>query len=104
MLPAGAPTNAIAFSYGYVKVRDMVSLFGPPRKMTFHASCDQARLKLQSELTRPISCNQASDVHRGSTLITWRWRHRNHDNTIASVIAVKQTVTTFHNKIAINEV
>ena len=45
MLPAGAPTNAIAFSYGYVKVRDMVSLFGPPREKTFHGSCDQARVK-----------------------------------------------------------
>ena len=27
-----------------------------------------------------------------------RWRHKNHVNTITSVIAAKQTVTTFHNK------
>ena len=27
MLPAAAPPNAKAFSYGYVKVRDMVRLF-----------------------------------------------------------------------------
>ena len=38
-------------------------------------------------------------IHRGSTLITWRWLyitwrwcHRNHANTITSVIAAKQTV------------
>ena len=46
-----------------------------------------------------ISRNQTSDVHRGSTLITWnwryitwRWRQRNHINTITSVAAAKQTV------------
>ena len=45
--------------------------------------------------------NQTSDVHRGSTLImwrwrhiTWRWRHRNHAYTIPLSIAAKQTVTT----------
>ena len=51
----------------------------------------------QSELPQPIPWNQTSDVHRGSTLITWRWRHRNHANTIASLIAEKQMVTTVHN-------
>ena len=42
---------------------------------------------------RGISWMQTSDVHRGSTLITWRWRyitwrcrHRNHANTITSAI------------------
>ena len=45
-----------------------------------------------SELPRPIPWNQTSDVHRGSALITcrrryitWRWRYRNHANTITSV-------------------
>ena len=52
----------------------------------------------QSELLRPIAYNQTSDVHRGSALITRRWRHRTHANTITSVNAAKQTVTTFHNK------
>ena len=28
--------------------------------------------------------------------ITWRWRHRNHANTITCSIAAKQMVTTFH--------
>ena len=32
----------------------------------------------------PIPCNQTSDEFRGSTLITWRWRHIKHANTIAS--------------------
>ena len=51
---------------------------------------------------REITWNQTTVVHRGSTLImrvimwcwgyiTWRWRHRNHVNTITSVIAAKQT-------------
>ena len=51
---------------------------------------------------REILCNQTTDVHGGSTLITrvkkWRWRditcrwrHRNQVNTITSVIAAKQT-------------
>ena len=46
---------------------------------------------------------QTTDVHQESTLITrlitwrwrsitWHWRHRNHVNTITSVIAAKQTV------------
>ena len=45
---------------------------------------------------------QFRGIHRGSTLktrvitcrwryIMWRWRHRNHFNTITSVIAAKQT-------------
>ena len=53
----------------------------------------------QSELSRPIPWNQTADVHRRSTFImwhlgyiTWCWHHRNHANTITSVIAAKQTV------------
>ena len=53
----------------------------------------------QSEMPRPILWNQTADVHRRSTLITWRcryitwrWRHRNHDNTTTSVISEKQTI------------
>ena len=53
----------------------------------------------QSELSRTIPWNQTSDVHRRSTLITWRWRyitwrlcHRNHANTIPSAIEAKLTV------------
>ena len=30
-----------------------------------------SHFRRQSELTRPIPWNQTSDVHRGSTLITW---------------------------------
>ena len=48
---------------------------------------------------REIPWNHTSDVHRGSTLttwrcryITWRWRHINHANTITSVFVAKQTV------------
>ena len=63
------------------------------------------RCKYQSELPRPIPWNQTSDVHRGSNLITWHWRHRNHANTITSVIAEKQTVINevyvFFNKISL---
>ena len=51
-----------------------------------------------SELPRPIPWNQTPDVHRWSTLLRWRWRHRNHANKITRVIAAKQTVTTCHNK------
>ena len=47
---------------------------------------------------REIPWNQTTDVHRGTTLITWRlrhitwrWRHRNHVITITSVIATIQT-------------
>ena len=51
---------------------------------------------------REIPLNQTTDVHRGPTLImrviawrwryiTWHWRHRNHVNTITSVITAKQT-------------
>ena len=32
----------------------------------------------QSELPRSFPLNQTSDVHRVSTMITLRWRHRNH--------------------------
>ena len=42
------------------------------------------------------------------TFLTWRWRHRNHANTITSVIAAKQTVINevyvvvfFFNKISL---
>ena len=66
----------------------------------------------QSELPLPIPWNRTSDVHRGSTLImwrwryiTWRWHHRNHANTIISIIEAKQTVINefyiFHLNIAI---
>ena len=52
----------------------------------------------QLELTQLIPWNPTSDVHRWSTLITWRWSHRNNANTITNVIAVKQTLTTVQNK------
>ena len=58
-----------------------------------------ARFIFSSKLPRPVPWNKISDVHRGSTLITWRWRyitwrwrHSNHANTITRVIAAKQTV------------
>ena len=51
----------------------------------------------QSELPRWIPWNQTSDVHRWSSLITWRWRyitwrwhHRNHTNTKISVIVANK--------------
>ena len=58
---------------------------------------------VQSELPWPIPQSLTMDVHRGSTLITrviawcwryitWRWGHRNHADTITSLIAAKQTV------------
>ena len=46
-----------------------------------------------------ITWDQTSDVHRGSTLITWGmtlitwcWSNRNHVNTITHVITAEQTV------------
>ena len=55
--------------------------------------CILVSLPNQSELTRTIRWNRPL-----STLITWHWRHRNHATTIPSVIAAKQTVTTFDSK------
>ena len=37
------------------------------RRCAYHAMSED-----QSKLPRPIPWNQTSDVHRGSTLITWR--------------------------------
>ena len=52
----------------------------------------------QSELPRPIPWNQTSDEHRGTTLITWRWRYRNHAkyNIKFDCSETVETVTTFH--------
>ena len=53
----------------------------------------------QLELPPPILWNQTSDVHRGAILImrcwcyiTWRGHHRDHGNTVTSVIAAKKNV------------
>ena len=50
---------------------------------------------------RKLPWNQNSDLQRDSTLITWhwrciawRWRHRNHANSITISIAAKQLVIT----------
>ena len=56
-----------------------------------------------SELPLAIPWNQTSDVHRGSTLITWRRRHRNRANTITSVIAAKKRLQNSTKNIGINE-
>ena len=62
--------------------------------------CDPPNRNWLSQF-RGIPWNQTSDVHRVSTLITWRWcyitwcwRHRNHAITIKSSIAATQTVKT----------
>ena len=40
---------------------------------------------VQSKMPWPIPLNQTSDFPNWSTLITWRWRHRNHTDAITSL-------------------
>ena len=44
-----------------------------------------------SEQPRPIQWNQTSDVHRGSTLMMWRWRHRSYANTLTNTCDCSET-------------
>ena len=71
-----------------------------------YPACKEIYPQRKSELPRPIAWNQTSDVHRGSTSITWRWRyitwclsHRNHAHTITSVTAAKAELFCFRNSV-----